>query len=486
MEIEIGNVRSTLIDVDDETLGYVRRGLSTFAPGYKYTWKYKKKLWDGKVAMLNESNTFPTGLLPLVVPMLPGVALRDMRAVPDRDFFTTDVKLRPYQVDAVSTAVMHEQYGAWGPRGIIQIATGGGKTDVAVAMIQMAQVPTLFIVHRMDLVDQAVERMAKYGIEAGTIGQGKMDTVQQVTVATIQSLMSHRHKTNVKTSKGKRSKAQMAEITARKQEKHELIGQFLGGIEQVFVDEAHLMASTEDRGNMFINALEAMPNAYMRWGLTATPFMREEYSNLLMAGATGDVLFERSSAQLISEGYLTAPDITMYRMPGQEGIPNKWPECYDVGVVMNTTRNEMIVREALDRPGPVMILVQKIDHGNILKLMFKEAGTVVEFLNGEANLKERKAALAKLRSGEAHVVIGSTIWDEGLDVAEIRTMILAGAGKSQIKSMQRLGRGLRLSEGKDKVGVVDFLDTTTRWLRQHAVERKALWEREGYVINIVG
>lgn len=470
MYIYIDNVNLTLDSFPIRELEKVIKKFTMFAPGYKYSKLYKRKLWDGKLCLFKkDSCTIPTGLLPEVLNIAPHATIVDKRNINSLQLNSTNIKLRDYQQQAIKQTLGNSLYNSWWPRGVIKIATGGGKTIVAAAMIHMTNVKTLFIVHTRDLVAQTVEKFQDAGIEVGTVIGSTVNLDPKVVVATIQSLMSWSHKSE----KGHH---------ARQQEKAILIKTFLSSVEQVFVDEAHLCAGTMNGANTFVRAMNLMPNAYMRWGLTATPFMREEYQDQLLEGVTGQILYEISSKDLIHRGYLATPKITMYRMKVKTF--GDWKEDYDIGVVSNSIRNKKIVECIKTLSGPIMVLVKRISHGDELKRLCVLNNLPVLFLHGHATLEERREALKELVTGQIKAVIASTIWDTGLDVAEIRTLILAGAGKSKVKNLQRLGRGLRPTTEKTSVAVIDFFEEGSRWLRSHAVQRRKLWTSEGFEVRI--
>jgi len=482
MKITIENVYSTIEGATKKDHARLKAALTTYAPGYRYTKLFKTGKWDGKARMYDPSiGRFPTGMLPAVVNAVSRIdEIIDNRVISCKASLERhNVPLRPYQDEAVETALLHELYGMWWPRGVIQMATGGGKTETAAAMIQMTRVPTLFLVNRTELVKQAVDRFNKFGIDAGTIKAGKLDLTKNVTVSTIQTLMGYKHKTNKKTPSGIRTDEDVKKIRDRKAERGMTITSFLFSIEQVFIDEAHFIAANMEKGNMFASALDLMPNAYMRWGLTATPFMREEYHNWLLTGTTGELLYQISNRTLIDMGYLAEANVTMYTIPKTDGVPNNWPECYDVGIVAHRRRNAQIKKCIEEQPGPTLVLVKSLDHGRILKMQ-----TGLPFVQGSSKGTARNQYLTDFREGKINALIASSIWDEGVDIPEIKTLILAAGGKGKIKNLQRLGRGLRLSEGKDQVNVIDFLDQSTRWLTSHAKERKKTWEGEGFNVTI--
>jgi len=444
--------------------------LTTKGPGFQFTGMYKvfkktrgKHGWNGDVNLLTH-NTFATGLLPRVVEFLEkktkNITIEDNRFIkPLKLANTTKVKLRDYQLEAIQAALKNTWKGLWWPRGIFQIPPAGGKTEIATAMIEMMpNIPTLFLVHTKDLLHQTAKRFEKYGLTATKIGDGHWEP-SNLTVATVQSLLS-------KTT-----------------EKNPDRIDFLKNIEQVFQDESHHWASTVQKGNTFIRLSNMLPNAYMRWGLTATPFMKDKYSNLLLEGATGYVLFTKKSTELIKEGYLTPPNIKMITTPKNLDIPDDWPDCYTMGIVYNKDRNRRIAEEACKATTPVLILVQQIRHGNNIIKFLEEKNVEYLMLTGEDDSATRKKGFEDFRSGKCPILIATTLCDEGIDLPELKTLILGGGGKSRIKGIQRLGRGLRIAEGKEVVHVIDFYDYITNKLRLHSHMRKDIYESEGFYVK---
>lgn len=461
MRIAVGNVYSQLHGTERE-LSHVRKLLSTFAPGFQYTKAYKKRWWNGKVSLLDEDR-IPTGVAPFIADKL-RAEIVDERRVPRITPKPTSVSLRPYQKEAIDSCLKRRWRGTWWPRGVLHMPTGSGKTITATAIIQRTDLPTLFLVHRRDLVDQTTREFQKHGLDVGVLRAGKVPD-NKVIVSTVQSLMSW------KTSK-----------SAKSREKEIAIRSMLLNIEQVFVDEAHLVAASLDKGNLFVEALSMMPNAMLRWGLTGTPFIRETYHNLLLEGATGGVAFTIPTQELVRQGYLVKPQIEMLQT-NPKRIPNKWPLCYELGIVMNDERNQQIVDQAAAGEGATMVLVNSLAHGDVLYQMLQERVSV-RWLRGESSSEERAEAIKELQAGRLKVILASKIWDEGIDIPQIRNLVLAGAGKSKVKTIQRLGRALRLHEGKSTVRVVDFLDKACRRLYDHALERKRTWEDEGHEVDI--
>ena len=488
IHLEIDNVNCVATGASN--YHQVTKALETLTPGYQYTWMYKKGMWNGRVNLMTDE-TFPAGLVPFVLDIIQRdnipVTITDNRVCKQIELQPTTVPLRPYQEEIVNKALFNMFCDTWWPRGVLQVATGGGKTEMAAAMIQRTNVPTLFLVHRQDLATQALERFAKYKIQAGGLDTAASNLV---TVTTIQSLMSwnmtfNKVYTNVEGEEVERSDEWMEKKRRKQRKKANNAKAVLDAIEQVFIDEAHLVAAKEENMNMFSTALALMPNAYMRWGLTATPFMRDKLHNWMLEGATGTSIAHITNRELIDMGYLSEAFVDMYVMNKNGDIPNDWPRCYEFGIMTNRERNNKVVDCFSTYAKPALILVNKLGQGTILETKLAQAGFHVPFISGSSTKAERLKAINDLKTGKLQGVIASTIWDEGIDISNIETVILAGGGKSEIKNLQRLGRGLRKAQGKANLRLVDFFDPSPRTLKKHSEIRKQLWESQGFTINIL-
>jgi len=156
----------------------------------------------------------------------------------------------------------------------------------------------------------------------------------------------------------------------------------------------------------------------------------------------------------------------------------------------NVGRNMQIVSEVAEgkRHGlTAIVLVQRTQHGEILKKLIEAAGMKVEFIQGENDQHARQAALDKLGSGKIDVLIGTTILDVGVDVPSVGMVVLAGGGKAEVATRQRIGRGLRAKKsGPNVCFVVDFHDGWNNHTSSHSRERQRIIESTpGFVENIV-
>jgi len=459
-----------------------------------YLWQYDQENGsDGMICMVDESHHFLTGLLPRIISFceahdlklevidtrIPTEALKFEPTAPLKD--EKVVELRDYQKSVVETSLKNVLGGMPWYRGVVKVATGGGKTEIAVGMYQCNHLPTVFLVHRKDLMEQAAQRFERYGIECGRIGDSEFVlSYSTVTVATIQTIWS---------------------ILKKEDDvRNGPLEALFKGTRQLFFDEAHLMAADVDKANTFMKISKKFENADVRWGLTATPFIKEDdFSNNLLMGATGTLLCSITNADLIKRGYLTVPKVKMVTVEHPEryfdeilneerlqpkGRGMKWNDMYEYVITANPGRNKAIIKEIEEAPKPCLVLLQRKEHLKYLKWYGMPDYPV---LTGSDSKKKRMATVDLLRKGEIGVLICTTIFDEGVDIPELRSVIMGGGGKSKIKTLQRLGRGLRLAKGKDEVLIVDFIDfnpTTPGWtVGKHSKFRMKTYKEEGFNVE---
>jgi superfamily II DNA or RNA helicase len=389
----------------------------------------------------------------------------------------TKVKLRDYQYEAAWSCFNATIPSlGWWPRGILQVATGGGKTEIAVAIYEMHRVPTFFLVHRKDLLLQAKERFERYGHSVGIVGAGNFTLDPDITIATMQTVNKV--------------------LNNKDDHRWRALYGAIQNTKQLFVDESHLVASTLDKGNMFTQTVDQFVDAYARWGLTATPFMRTRYDNLLLEGTTGGLLCSITNADLIERGYLTPPKVKMLKIPGKlevklEGkrgnnkdIAAHYRKIKNLGIRFNEPRNVALAQEIAHGAKPVLALVTTTEQGefiqNILRTKFNRD---VPLLTGKASAELRREAVEHLQDGTLPELITTPIFDEGIDIPELRTVALCSGEKSQQKLLQRLGRGVRLADGKQEVIIIDCADTHHRKLREHALERRKVYVSEGFEVR---
>ena len=304
--------------------------------------------------------------------------------------------------------------------GIIKIPTGGGKTRVALNYIKSVNKPTLVLVPTLDLVKQWREQVPEYVHVKTYASIKKKDYIQQFSV--------------------------------------------------VIFDECHHVAAK----TLFKIGMNLSEDALV-FGFSGTPLSRDD-DNLKVEAVLGPIIYDISTQKLKELGFICGAKIFFHRLSPYWGKGYiTYPDLYEEYIVNNTERNNIIVNIANNCMKPCLILINRISHGEYLFDELVKRNVNVVFLNGQ--LKERDA-------GGVDVVIATSIFDEGVDLPEIKTLILGGGGKSDIKVIQRIGRGLRLkSDGSDLV-VHDFVDDA-KWFDKHSINRRKIFVDEGHEVVVV-
>ena len=374
-------------------------------------------------------------------------------------------ELREYQKKVVDAAIENNV-------GIMQIPTGSGKTIIAGHIWKELERPGVFFVHTKDLLYQAIAFMEEMlEIPIGQIGDGKLN-ILPITVATIQTTAK---------AMGYKVERELEEDMELENDAAMLIRDTIKKTEVAFFDECHHIPA-----ETFYNIAINLPNAFFRYGLSATPY-RSDRHDMMIEAALGRKIVEINSSTLIKDGYLVKPEITFYPVP-----PVKLPKgyqayhkIYKMAVVENEERNKLIAglaKRYCDEGKCVLILVQQIQHGKKIHKLIKDS----VFLTGKDTSTVRNNALRNFKEGKIKLVIATTLADEGLDLPNLEVLVLAGAGQSETRAFQRIGRALRPYPGKDKAIVIDFMDKAP-FLIQHSQKRLELYRTEKkFIIKMPG
>lgn len=214
-------------------------------------------------------------------------------------------------------------------------------------------------------------------------------------------------------------------------------------------------------------------NARYRFGISATPW-RDMSDDILIDACFGKQIADINASMLISKGVLVPPKIYFVHVKSRLG--GVFADVYKKGIVENMYRNNVIKNLAdqfVKEGRQTLILVRHISHGEILQEMIPNS----VFLHGSVNGKNRQDAIKKMKDGKHMCVIASSIFDEGVDVRPLSALILAGAGKSPTRALQRIGRVIRCHEGKKDAIIVDFFDEM-KYMKKHSQSRRKIYKTE--------
>jgi len=408
---------------------------------------YKKDFgrWEKPESLYDPyEKTFPVGVLPRVKKFLNNqgyrVRIKDerkLRGVKLNSTWNEEYIMRKYQDRAVKTALKNKM-------GVLALPVGSGKTIVGLRIIHEVDYSSLIVVHTKELLYQWAEKVRDVlGIEPGIVGDNKWEE-RGITIAMIQTLLSRG--------------------TDKLQKEYALL----------MFDECHRTSAAEK----FYQLGLSLPQIY-RFGLSATPWRRVKGEEIKIEAVVGPIIFEVRAEDLINEKFLAKPkfEVITYES-SMPSFSERYKELYEDMIMNNDERNRAIVKKAVElakKGHRVLIDVKRIEHGKILKEMLAKEGVKAEFLSSES--PNRWEILEDFKEGKIPVLI-STLLKEGVDIPEISAIILAGGGKSDIMTIQTIGRALRPKAGMKAV-IVDVQDDDPL-LFTHFIERqKALKQYYG-------
>jgi len=447
--------------------------LSYTPSGTKYMRSVRYGRWDGRVRLLTPKGRFAPGLcqvakealekLDYEVKVQP-VGGAAQKGEPLRKIKFTG-KLYPFQQQALKAVLNSET-----PHGIIHSPPRSGKTVMAAALIaKLGYGPVLFLCERLDIAEQTKRVFEKFlaTAEIGCIMDGRVIEAP-IVVCTIQSALSALRFSG-KYKKTERDlpesdKARAAELIIRSR--------------LVIIDEAHHAASPSYR-----QVCRKLKNKSRIIGLSGTPY-RDDAKTLLMHAVCGPIVYSISIEELQALGLLVPTEAIFLDLPApQKYRARTYAEEYRELVVENELRNQVICNAArkLSRAGRTcLILTKHVKHARLLSALLPEAEVLVASGEMKADVAKRAATWEDLRSETQPIVI-TTLADEGIDIPSLSAVIIAGAGASKVKTLQRL-RCMTSAPGKARALVLDFLDHGAH-LRKHSLQRIASLKAAGLEVK---
>lgn len=461
MWLEIGNLNAKFVRGTEAERIWLIEYLSfddataRYRPGGR-----SKSAAELRVKMFNVLNdTFPSGFIQPVKKAAKEEGMQvdivDRRTAPTAPDLSADLTwLRDYQIESVNIGVKRA-------RGIFWLPTGAGKTEIAIGLSRILPCRWVFLVHRASLMGQTADRYeTRTGLPAGRIGEGvwSIPTDSTFVVATFQTLHTM--------------------LTDLRQRAIDL----LHDAEGLMIDECHVLPA-----DSFWRVAMSTGNAYYRYGFSGTPLARGDRRSLLAIAATGPVIHRIKPEVLISRGILSRPKVRVLTVMQAPSAPT-WAGVYKQAITTSPKRNSTVVDAVRRATKPCLVFVKEVAHGKALTNMLLRAGVRAEFTFGTHSTDYRKSMVSRLVRADLDALVCSVIFQEGIDIPELRSVVVASGGRSVIATLQRLGRGMRVERdaagnvvpGGDEFEVYDIADRGHKWLDRHTKERLHAYAGEGF------
>tara|TARA_B110000503_G_C7156001_1_gene417331 strand:+ start:1516 stop:2970 length:1455 start_codon:yes stop_codon:yes gene_type:complete len=364
----------------------------------------------------------------------------------------TPIILRDYQVDIINTFLKN-------PQCVQEIATGAGKTLVTAVLSQKCEEygRTIVIVPNKDLVVQTEKDYKNLGLDVGVLFGDRKEYDKTHTICTWQSLAVMEKKT----------KAGDTPFP---------IDEFLDGVVCIMVDEVH-KAKADVLRDLLSGAFKHVP---IRWGLTGT-IPKDEYEAVGCVCSLGPVEGKMGSKELQDMGVLAQLDINVFQLQdGHLGFGNyaqelKW-------LVTDPTRikhiGEIITGLAVN--GNTLVLIDRIATGEQLAELHEDW----VFVSGSMKQKDRQTEYDEISDADNKVIVATYgVASVGINIPRIFNLVMLEPGKSFVRVVQSIGRGIRKASDKDYLNVVD-ITSNLKYSKRHLTKRKAFYKDQGFPFKV--
>ena len=444
-------------------------------PYARYMPQYKLGRWDGKVGFFGLGGSGYVNHLDVITSVLyeQGIEIDeivDQREKVDLHFDTINddfwgdktwpkghsaegetIRLRDYQVEVVNNFASN-------PQALQEVATGAGKTIITATLSKMTETygRSLVIVPNKSLVTQTEDDYKNCGLDVGVYFGDRKELGKTHTICTWQSLniLDKRHKYG-------------DDVLS--------LAEFLEGVATVIVDEVH-QAKAEVLKKLLTQNLR---NAPIRWGLTGT-IPKESFEFEAIHASLGPVIGQISAKELQDKGVLSECLVNIVQLVATPVHSNYQEELKYL--VTNDQRIDYLGKllNKIKTSGNTLILVDRISAGEKLQKLIPDS----TFVKGDVKLKDRKEAYDEINEGTNHVVIATYgVAAVGINIPRIFNLVLIEPGKSFVRVIQSIGRGVRKAKDKDFVQIWD-LTSTCKFAKRHLTQRKKFYKEAQYPFTI--
>ena len=194
-------------------------------------------------------------------------------------------------------------------------------------------------------------------------------------------------------------------------------------------------------------------------------------------GIFGPIIYKKKSKELRDEKYVTDVEVEFLKVKHLKTTKMDYKKELDY-LYASKERNELISDIANGLSNNTLILVNHLAHGDALYDMISGVRDKVFFVKGEMSVEEREIIKQKMETDNDIITIAmSSIFSTGINIKNIHNIMFVAGGKSFIRTVQSIGRGLRLHKAKNKLRIIDVYDTM-KYSERHAEERKRIYEKE--------
>lgn len=444
-------------------------------PGARYLPAVRLGRWNGKVSYFSLAGSTYLNLLDQIIPYLIDhdydIELEDHRRHKDLEFDLVKedtfaetlwpkghpaegkpILLRDYQVEIVNTFLSN-------PQALQEIATGAGKTLITAALSQCIERygRSLVIVPNKSLVVQTEADYINLGLNVGVYFGDRKEYGKTHTICTWQSLNNL-----FKSVKDEDADPEMDDF-------------FFDGIAGIIVDEVH-MAKADVLKTMLTGVFSDIP---IRWGLTGT-IPKDLMDQVSLLVSLGPVVGKLGAKELQDKGVLANCHVNIIQMKDNKEFSNYQAELKHLLEDEKRLDKMASLIKEINKTGNTLVLVDRVNAGKELVDRLDNA----VFVNGNTKLTERKEEYDEVATSSDKIIVATYgVAAVGINIPRIFNLVLIEPGKSFVRVIQSIGRGVRKAEDKDFVQIWD-LTSTCKFAKRHLTQRKAFYKEAEYPFTI--
>ncbi len=451
------------------------KAVKYFLPHARYSTAFQLGRWDGTISFCTIGGRTYLNLLDKLLPIIEqneyNISIEDRRQKFDfifdsitenylshlkwpsgHRFAGESIILRDYQINAINECINNLQ-------GLIIYPTASGKTLITASLSCIVQKygRTIVIVPNKNLVGQTEEDYRNIGLDVGVLFGDRKEYTHTHTICTWQSL-------NILDKKNKDALDDNQ------------LAIFLDNLVAVICDECHLCKNTNVLHTLLTTTFANVP---IRWGLTGT-IPEEEYNQVSLYSAIGPVVGTLTAKELQDDGYLAQCHVNVLQTQETAVYGNYQAELKFL-VTSDDRLNwmaEHIKKIALT--GNTLVLMDRIETGERLNEMIADS----VFISGKMKTSKRKEHYKEINLGDNAVMLatyGTT--STGISINRIFNLVLIEPGKSFVRVIQSIGRGLRKADDKDEVIIYDIA-SKCKFSNRHLLKRKKFYTQVSYPFTV--
>jgi superfamily II DNA or RNA helicase len=263
------------------------------------------------------------------------------------------------------------------------------------------------------------------------------------------------------------------------------IGDFIEGVVCVIVDEVH-MAKADALKSLLSGVFAHVP---IRWGLTGT-IPKEDYEQVSIFCSLGPVVGKLSASELQEAGHLANCHVNIVQLQDYAEYRDYQSE---LKYLVTTPERIAYIAQMIERireSGNTLILVDRIETGKLLQAELSTLFSLlsdrpdVTFVSGATKAAERKEEYDEIATANGKIIIATYgVAAVGINIPRIFNLVLLEPGKSFVRVIQSIGRGIRKAEDKDFVQIWD-ITSTCKFAKRHLTKRKAFYREANYPFSI--